>query len=182
MYNEYSIKKIIKNGIGYLSIVFLIISIILFIITIYFVSNLYLKIQLILTSLIFFIYISISSIIFIKNIVNYFKNSIEANAIVKDNIYIGIGKLGSLFEAYGAELEQGNKFAYRNNYKNNIMRREYKKNGAVYEYYIDGEIYISSSKFIINDVTMSIKEGCKITVLVNRKNKNKSIIKDLYKK
>jgi len=56
------------------------------------------------------------------------------------------------------------------------------KSGICYRYSINGETYESSSAFIENSDTLSLKEGSKIVVLANPKNKNEAIIKDLFNK
>ena len=179
MNKEYSLSNIIKNKIGFSSILIWIASIVCFVITILFIKNMYIKVQLITISIIIFLSISIYSIININKIKYYFKNGIETKGIIIDNLYIGIGRGNPPFTEFGKDFEHNNgMYAYKNKWG----RREYRKNGALYEYKINGEIYKSSSTYIINGDTMFLKEGSIITILANPKNKNKAIIKDIYRK
>jgi hypothetical protein len=175
---EYSLSKIIKNNIGYISIFIWITSIICFIITILFISDLYLKIFLYFISIIIFFSILIYSITIILKIKYYFINGIESKAIVVDNQYTEIRRF--YFSELGKNLEQNNDIS-AHCYKWD-GRHEYKKYGVIYEYKIAGEIYKSSSSFAINSDTMFIKTGSIINILANPKNKNKAIIKDIYTK
>jgi hypothetical protein len=125
------------------------------------------------------LFIQISSIINIIKIIYFFNKAIETKAIVRENIYHAVGIRQPSFEASGEELEQnGAIYAYKNNWG----RREYKKNGIIYEYKINEEIYKSSSTFSINGDTMFLKNGSIINILVNPKNRNDTIIKDIYTK
>ena len=98
---------------------------------------------------------------------------------MRDNIYEAIGLRQPPFGAFGEEPEQtGDIYAYKYNWG----RREYKKRGIIYEYKINEEIYKSSSTFSINCDTIFLKNGSIINILVNPKNKNDTIIKDIYTK
>jgi hypothetical protein len=178
MNKQYSLLRVIKNKIGYSSILIWFVSIICFIITLLFIKDLYIKIYFFTISVAIFFIIPIYSIINVLKINYYFKNGIEAKAIVKDNLYVRIGPRELPFTELGSDLGQnGAIYAYKNKWG----RHEYKRNGAIYEYKIDGEIYQSSSKFGMNGETMFLKEGSIIKILENQKNKNKAIIKDIYK-
>jgi hypothetical protein len=181
MSKEYSLLKIIKNKIGFSSIFILAVSIICIIIAMLLIKNVYIKIQLISISIIIFLFISIYSIINIFKIKYYFINGIETKAIIRDNLYIKLGRgYYPSFTESGKDLEENNgMYGYKNKWWG---RYEYKKNGAIYEYKINGEMYKSSSNFVINGDTMFLKEGSMINILANPKNKNKAIIKDIYKK
>jgi len=178
MRRNYSILKIMKNKIGLSSIFIWIFSIIILIINLFFVTNVSLRICLfIIVSLILF-FVPISLIANIVKIANFFNNGIEAKAIVRENTYIAIGIRQFPFEASGNELEQtGDIFAYKNHWNG---RREYRKNGVIYEYKVNEEIYKNSSTFIINSDTRFLKNGSIINILINPKNKNDTIIKDIY--
>jgi hypothetical protein len=170
MNRDYSIIKIIKNKIGYVSVLVWLISIICFVISLAFIDDFDIKIHLFFLSIFLFSSITICSIIDIIRINYYFKNSIELKAIVRDDTYaVRIFDEGYL----GMKLY------------NRILSPWYDidkeiKNGVVYEYKIDGEIYKNSYTFVINSDTMFLKDGSIITILVNQKNKNKTIIKDIY--
>jgi len=55
-----------------------------------------------------------------------------------------------------------------------------KKEGILFRYFINNQIYESEYFFKITNDTIFLKNGSKIEVLVNPKNKNDSIIKDIY--
>ena len=177
MSKECSLSKIIKNKIGFYNIGIFVVSIICFIIAMVFIKNMYIKVSLIIVSTIVILIMPIYSIIEIIKIKYFFRNGIETKAVVKDNVYIGIGHGNFSFMEYGKDLERSNDMYA---YKNKWGRREYAKNGTLYEYKINGEIYNSSSNYIINGDTMFIKQGSIITILANTKNKNETIIKDIY--
>ncbi|MDR2718588.1 MAG: hypothetical protein LBB89_11075 [Treponema sp.] len=177
MDRNYSIMKIMKNKIGLGSIFIWAFSIIIFFITLLFVNDLSTKIYLFIVVAFVFLFIPVYSIINIIKIIKFFKNGIEAKAIVRDNIYAAKGIRQLPFEALGEELEQtGDIYAYRNKWG----RREYIKTGIIYEYKINEETYKSSSTFLINSDTMFLKNGSIINILANPKNKNDAIIKDIY--
>jgi hypothetical protein len=182
MDKNYSIMKIMKNkiGFGFGSIFIIVLFIIIFFITLLLVNDLSIKIYLFTVVAFVLLFTPIYSIINIIKIIKFFKNGIEAKAIVRDNIYVANDFRQLPFKALGEELEQTEDiYAYKNNWSR-WGRTEYKKEGIIYEYKINEEIYKSSSTFSINPDTMFLKTGSVITILVNPKNKNDTIIKDIY--
>jgi hypothetical protein len=106
-----------------------------------------------------FVYTIYLFIIFFKELfkINYlFKNGIETTAFVHKN-------------TYALPI-------YTYTFKDEI------KNGVSYRYNINGEIYESNSRFVETNETKSLKEGSKIIILANPKNKNEAIIKELFNK
>jgi hypothetical protein len=170
MSKNYSISKIIKNKIGYLSIVLLFIGVIVFIVSLVFINNLKIKIQLLLYSIIIISILLILSIKYIIKIIYLFRYGIETRAFVIDD-YCSLGSEGYFYES----LSSINEMRSSSN-KNPI----YKKVGIIYRYKIGLETYESKYRFIVNEDTMFLKEGSVINILVNTKNKNDTIIKDIF--
>jgi hypothetical protein len=164
MTGNYSLLKIIKNKIGYTFVVICLASIICFIITLLCINNLYTKIQLFSVSIALFLFFIIYSIINIIKIDYYFRNGIETTAFVINEI-LSSGVRGK-FQFY-------NLFRY---YSQSFKKRE----GIIYSYYIDNQIYKSEYHFLNTNDTMFLKTGSIINILANSKNKNDTIIKDIY--
>jgi energy-coupling factor transporter transmembrane protein EcfT len=161
-----SILRIIKNRIGYTRPIIFIILLLLFVLYIIFFKKLLYGV----TYLIIFLFYTIYFIIlFIKETLKikyHFKYGIEAVAFVYKNNYTLPFHSSFLVDAYNKIITP--------------WKTEEIKNGVCYRYLINGETYESSSIFNKTNDTLSIKEGSKINVLVNPKNKNEAIIKELY--
>jgi len=172
MDKNYSISKIIKNKLGYLSIVLLFIGVILFIVSLVFINNLIIKIQFLLYSIITILVFLILTIKDIIKTIYFFRYGIETKAYVIDD-YCSLGTKWHFYDSLSSINEM------RSSYNNNPI---YKKIGVIYRYNIGLETYESKYCFIINGDTMHIKEGSVLNILVNSKNKNDTIIKDIFKK
>jgi hypothetical protein len=170
MSKNYSISKIIKNKIGYLSIVLLFIGVIVFIVSLVFINNLKIKIQLLLYSITIISIFLILSAKYIIKIIYFFKYGIETKAFVIDD-YCSLGRKGYFYESLSSINEM------RSSSNKNII---YEKIGIIYRYKIGLETYESKYRFIVNEDTMFLKEGSVINILVNAKNKNDTIIKDIF--
>jgi len=172
MDKNYSISKIIKNKTGYLSIVLFFIGIIVFIISLIFINDLKIKISLLLYSIATILVILILSIINIIKIIYFFEQGIETKALVIDD-YCSLGNRWHFYESLSSINEM------RSSYNNNPA---YRKVGVIYRYNIGLETYESNYRYVINGDTMFLKEGSVLNILVNPKNKNNTIIKDIFVK
>jgi len=181
MHNRYSIKKILKNKIGYMLIIPLIILIFVTIFAlIIFGNNFLLFLVLVFPSITLSILFFIILIYSIHNIIkiNYsFKRGIECDGIVIDDNYSVESKYSrhSSYLLYKIlspwnihEISSGQ-----------FMRLD-KKVGVIIKYLIDNEERENSYNYKINNETMYIKKGSKIKILINPKNKNEIIIKDIF--
>ncbi|MCL2805682.1 MAG: hypothetical protein FWD26_07070 [Treponema sp.] len=178
---KYSIKKILKNKIGYIIIIPLIIFIIVTVLAlIIFGNNTLLFIILTFPSItlsILFLIVFTYSIYNIIKINYYFKYGIESNGIVIDDNY---------------DIE--NKYSRSSQYlfykilspwniqevsTGQFIRLD-KKIGVIIKYLVDNEERENTYNYRINNETMYIKNGSKINILINPKNKNEIIIKDIF--
>jgi hypothetical protein len=172
MDKNYSISKIIKNKIGYLSIVLFLIGIIIIIVSLILKNDLKTKIMLLLYLIVI---ISIFLILTIKDIIKiiyFFTNGIETKALVIDD-YCSLGGKWRFYTSLSSINEM--RAAYNNN-------PSYRKGGVIYKYKIGLETYESNYCYVINGDTMFLKEGSVLNILVNPKNKNDTIIKDIFVK
>jgi hypothetical protein len=172
MDKNYSISKIIKNKIGYLSIIIFFIGVVLFIVSLIFIHNLQIKIMFLLYSIIILFVLIILSIKYLIKIIYFFKYGIETKAFVTDD-YCNLGGKRYFHDSLSSINEM------RSSYNRNPV---YRKVGVIYRYKIGLETYESKYSFVINGDTMSIKEGSVINILSNPKNKNDTIIKDIFMK
>jgi hypothetical protein len=166
--NNISLLKIIKNRIGYTRPIIYIILVLLSIVYFIFFRKLLFDEAFIVFILLCTIYIII---LFVKETLKinyYFKYGIETIAYVQKSNY------ALPFNTY-FEIGAYNKFI-------SPWKTEEIKSGICCNYYINNEIYESNIIFKENDETISIKEGSRINILVNPKNKNEAIIKELFMK
>ena len=180
---NYSIIKIIKYKTGYKIIIILIILLILNSLTLIIIENntllllmLFLPFPiLILISLIYLVYL-LYNIIKIKC---FFKNGIENYGIVIDNNYHVESKylIHSQYLFYKILSPWNIKETSSGEYIN--LDR---KTGVIIKYIIDNEERENAYNFRINNETMYIKEGSRVKILINPKNKNELIIKEIYEK
>lgn len=165
----FSVSKIIKNKIGYFSVIIFFTAVITFIISLIYVNNMNIKIQLFLFSAVIIIIFIVYSTICMVKINYFFRNGIEARALVIGDIYMqsrtGHYTTISLIKESLSPLAETNR---------NI------KNGVTYRYSIGTETYESKYRFVINGDTMHLKQSSVITVLANPK--NDTIIKDIFVK
>jgi hypothetical protein len=171
MEKNYSMLKIIKNKVGYLSAILLFIGIVLFIISLIFINSLGIKIQLLLYSTIIILFILVLSIKHIIKIIHLFKNGIETKAFVIDDHYM-LPPMGN----YMALSLMSKTLSPWNDVE------KYKKDGVIFRYKIDSETYENKYCYIINGDTMFIRQDSVINILVSPKNKNDAIIKDIFSK
>ena len=164
--SDYSILRIIKNRIGYTGSIIFIISLLMIVLFIILFKKLSYGAAYLIVFLFCTIYILILFIKETLKIKYLFKYGIETIAYVYKSNYILPNRNYLLVEAYNKIISP--------------WRKEEIKNGVCYRYLIDGETYESNSIFLETNDTLSIKEGSKINVLVNPKNKNEAIIKELY--
>jgi hypothetical protein len=160
--NKYSVLKIIKNKTGYLSIGLLFFSILAFVFSLIFVNSILLKIKIMGVSAIIIIYYSVWYIIVIAKINYFFKYGIEAKAFVFNENYVPSDKymyVGGTITPWNARDE---------------------KDGIKYRYKIGSETYESMYRFQMNGDTMFLKQDSVMNVLVNPKNMNDTIIKDIF--
>jgi hypothetical protein len=172
MDKNYSISKIIKNKIGYFSTVLFFTGIIVFIVSLIFINDLKIKTTLLLYSIATILIILVLLIKYIIKIIYFFKYGIETRALVIDD-YCSLGNRWHSYESLSSINEM------RSSYNNNTA---YRKVGVIYRYNIGLETYESKYCFVINGDTMFFKEGSVINILVNPKNKNNTIIKDIFVK
>jgi hypothetical protein len=164
MDKKYSIIKIVKNKTGYYSMILIFIGILALVFSLFLVNNMFLKIQVICVSTIVILVFSIWIIINIAKINYFFKHGIEAKAFVYKENYVPSDKflyVGHTIVPWNAGDE---------------------KDGIKYRYKIDSEMYESMYRFKINGDTMFLKEGSIMNILVNPKNMNDTIIKDIFVK
>ena len=166
--NNYSILRIIKNTIGYIiPIIFIILGLLSVFFIIFFKKFIFGSYFLIV--LLFYpIYILILFIKETLKIKYLFKYGIETIAYVYKSNYTLPNRSYFLVEAYNKIISP--------------WRTEEIKSGISYRYLINDETYESSSTFNETNNTISLKEGSKINILVNPKNKNEAIIKELFMK
>ena len=162
MDNKYSIMKIIKNKAGYYSIILIFTGILAFVFSFFLVNNISLKIQIMCVSIIVIIVFSIWNIINIAKIHFFFKRGIEAKAFVYKENYVPSDKFIYVAKTI-APWNGGDE-----------------KDGIKYRYKIGTEMYESMYRFKINSDTMFLKEGSVLNILVNPKNMNDTIIKDIF--
>jgi hypothetical protein len=169
--NNISILRIIKNRIGYKKLIIYILLILIFVFYLMFFKILFFDE---IYFIIIFIYTIYLIILFVRETLKIkylFKYGIETEAIITKyyfndmNIY---GKYYSSAKVLNHIFYPGYDIEIKN------------KNGVYYEYNINDEVYNSISIFKITDETMHIKTGSIVIVLVNPKNKNEAIIKELF--
>jgi hypothetical protein len=168
MNNNYSLYKIFKNRIGGFIIILAVIAIITFPVALFLVNNLSTKISLLLYSGVFILGFIPYLLITMGKINYFFKHGIETKALVVDDTYMPPPRYISVF-LLNKVLSPGNDID------------NYKRDGVVYTYKMGSEIYENRYRFIINGDTMSIKQNSVVTILVDPKNKNNSIIRDIYR-
>jgi len=166
--NNISILRIIKNRIGYTRPIIYIILVLLSIIYFIFFRKLLFDEVFIVFILFYTIYLII---LFVKETIKikyYFKNGIETIAYVQKsnyslpfNTYFLVGLYNKLLSPW---------------------KTEEIKSGIYCNYYINNEMYTCNIVFKNNNETIYIKEGSRINILVNPKNKNEAIIKELFMK
>jgi uncharacterized membrane protein len=164
MDKNYSIMKIIKNKTGYHSMILIFIGILALVFSLVFVSNILIKIQIICVSIIVIIVFLIWNIINIAKIHHFFKHGIDAKAFVYKENYVSSDKIiyvAGTFVPWNAGDE---------------------KYGIKYRYRIGTEMYENMYRFRINGDTMFLKDGSVMNILVNPKNMNETIIKDIFVK
>jgi hypothetical protein len=164
MDQKYSIIKIIKNKTGYYSIILLFIGILAFVFSLIFINSMLIKIQVLGVSAIVIIVFSIWNIVNIAKIHYFFKRGIEAKAFVYKENYMPSAKI--LYVAKTIAPWNGGD----------------EKDGIKYKYRIGTEMYESIYHFRINGDTMFLKDGSVMNILVNPKNMNDTIIKDIFVK
>jgi hypothetical protein len=168
MKTHYSVYKIFKNKFGGFCMILAVVAIIILPVSLFFVKDLSVKISLLFYSSIILLWLIPYLLITIGKINYFFKHGIEAKAlIVDDNFALPPDHYFSVFLV--------NKILSPWNDVN-----KYKKDGVVYKYKVGSEIYEGKYRFIVNGDTMPIKENSVVNILVNPKNKNDSIIKDIF--
>jgi hypothetical protein len=163
-----SVLRIIKNKIGYKRPVIYILLSLLIVLFLIFFRNLALGTIFIVFIIIYTMYLIIYIIKEIIKINYYFKNGIETIAHVYKNT-----RAFPFYRLFQVTLINKLLFSGEDN-------KEEIKNGVCYRYNINGEIYESNYIFKENNETAYIKEGSKINIYANPKNKNETIIKDLF--
>lgn len=129
-----------------------------------FLNDLSIKIKSLYSSAIVILVILVYTITNIIKVNYFFKYGIEAKASVTDEYYVTPIKYLMIHKAL-ARWNGGDE-----------------KNGVIYKYKIESETYENKYQFIINNETMSIKQGSILTILANPKNKNDTIIMDIFLK
>jgi hypothetical protein len=161
---KYSILKIIQNKTGYYSMILIFTGILALVFSFIFVNNMLLKIQVMCVSTIVIIVFSVWIIINIARINYFFKHGIEAKAFVHKENYVPSAKILYVAKTI-VPWNSGDE-----------------KDGIKYRYRIGTEMYESTYRFRINGDTMFLKDGSVIDILVNPKNMNDTIIKDIFVK
>ena len=178
---KFSVRKILNNRIGYKYIIPLLILIVITIpALIYFQNSTLLMILLIPISIILLIFLFVFLIYIIYNILKikyYFKYGYENYGIVIDDYFNTEIKYSrsSQYIFYKILSPWNIKDVSSGEY----MRLD-KKSGVIIKYIVDNEERQNAYSFIVNNETMYIKNGSRIRILINPKNKNDIIIKDIY--
>ena len=164
MNKKYSIIKIINNKIGNPLIIYLIILLIIIIFSLIFLNNQFIKIKLLFISTTFLIGILVFLFINIKKIDYFFKHGIETKALVTNENYLVPMKYSIIAKTL-VRWNGGDE-----------------KTGVQYRYEIGSKFYENSYRYLINENTKTIKQSSIVDILVNPKNKNDTIIKDIFVK
>jgi hypothetical protein len=163
-----SVLRIIKNKIGYKKLIICILLFLLIVLFLIFFRKLVFGAISIVFIIIYTMYLIIYIIKEIIKINSYFKNGIETIARVYKNTYAL-----PFYHSFRVTLINKLLFFGEDN-------KEEIKNGVFYRYNINGEIYENNYIFKENNETAYIKEGSKINIYANPKNRNETIIKDLF--